>query len=202
MNKKTIIIIIVAIVVIGGVYYGVNSWRQQQILKQVYGLNAGLLSGNIPDQIAKEIAKQGAQEEAQQAADVAKEAAKTPADKYNATQEMAAYDANSQAAVSETKTIMEKVFGQAKLTAVSTNVYDAEKVTSSIMEFTIARLATGADLTALTKALTDRGLPIIQSGIDNKSATVMAGSNDATVYSFGFEIDSQTVNANIISYKK
>lgn len=206
-KTKTIVIVVVAIVVIGGLYYGYNRWRQQQLAKQIlgiYGVNTGLLGGitggggNIQDQIAKEMVKEAAKDAAQQKADEAKEAAKTPEDKYNETEEMATYDANSKAVAGEAKDILEKVFGKAKLTSISVNAYGSENIGGySVMEFKIARLAAGEDLGALNKAFTDKGLQIMQSGIQNKSAGVMAGST-GTSYSIGFEIGEQTVSATVI----
>ncbi|MFA6170971.1 MAG: hypothetical protein WCW77_02760 [Patescibacteria group bacterium] len=210
MDKKTIIIIAITVVVLGGAYYGYNRWRQQQlanqILKQMYGINTGggILDkmtgagGNISGQMAQEIAKIAAKEEAKQKEDEKKEAAKTPQDRYNETEEVAAYDAASKAAAGEAKEIIEKVFGSAKLTGANTNNYTDQSTSYSIMEFKISRLATGADLGALSKALADKGLPVIQSGISDKSATVSAGSNETAVYTFAFEIGSQDVSANII----
>lgn len=200
MNKKTIIIIIVSLAVIGGVYYGFNRWRQQrlanQILKEVYGVNAGILGkltggGNIQEQIAKEAAK----EEAQQNADEAKEAAKTPEDKYNEIEEVATYDANSKATVNEIKSILDKIFGKTKLTSAAADVYGSTAI--STMDFEIARLTTGDDLNALNKALTDKGWPIVRSMIDNKSAVIMAGSDETGVYAFSFEIGGQTIGTSI-----
>lgn len=208
MDKKTkmIVIIVLAVVVLGGLYYGYNRWRQQQlanqILKSMYGVNAGLLGGltggNVPTQIAKEIAQQEARDAAQQKADAAKEAAKTPQDIYNATEEMSTYDANSQAVATRAKDILEKVFGKVKLTSISTNIYGADMAGTGFMEFEVSRLTTSADLGALNKTLTDKGLPILQSGISDKSASVMAGDPSATSYSFGFDIGGQTVGVNIV----
>ena len=210
MNKKTITIVVITVavlVVIGGVYYGFNRWRQQrlanQILGGIYGVETGGLlgkiigGGSISDQVAQEMAKEAAKEEARQKADEAKEAAKTPEDRYNETEEMPTYDANSKTMAAEAKDIVEKVFGKAKLTSISTGIYGSDIAGSGVAEFQIARLATGADLGALNKALTDKGLPIIQSGIDNKSVGVMAGSNDL-VYTVSFEIGEQTVGVTIM----
>ncbi|OGF20733.1 hypothetical protein A2316_02580 [Candidatus Falkowbacteria bacterium RIFOXYB2_FULL_38_15] len=204
-KTKTIIVVVLVVGVIGGLYYGVNRWREQrlanQILKEAYGLNTGvlggLLGGSVQEKIAKEMAKEAAKNELQQAEDEAKEAAKTPEDRYDETEEMATYDDNSKFAADEARKIIEKVFGKTKLVSVYSNAYGSENSVSSMMEFKISRLATGADLSALNKALTDKGLPIIQSGIADKTATVMSG-NDNNVYSFGFEIGEQTVNANIM----
>lgn len=206
-KTKTIVIVVVAVVVLGGVFYGFNRWRQQrlanQILAGMYGVNTGLFGGltgggNIQEQIAKEMAKEVAKDEAQQKADEAKEAAKTPADRYNETEEMATYDDNSKAAVNEVKDILEKVFGKAKLTSISVNAYGSENSGGySIMEFKIARLAAGEDLSALNKAFTDKGLQIMQSSMQDKSAGVVAGDNGAS-YSIGFEIGEQTVSATVI----
>lgn len=203
-KTKTIVVVVLAVIVVGGLYYGVNRWRQQrlvnQYLKGIYGAgaDAGLLGkltggGNIQEQIAKEMAK----EVAQQKVDEAKEAAKTPEDKFNETTEAAAYDANSKAAVNAAKDILEKVFGKTKLTAVSTNNYGSENAVTSIMEFEIARLINGEDLSALNKALADKGLPISYSGMDNKTAMIAAGTAENS-YSFGFEVGGQTVGVNII----
>jgi len=202
MNKqtKTIVIVVVAIVVVGGAYYGINRWRQQrlvnQYLKGIYGVDAGLLNkitggvaGNgFTAQIAAEIAK----EEAKQKADEAKEATKTPEDKYNATEEMTTYDANSKAVADGAKEIMDKVFGKSKVTAISTGMYGGEVLGSGVVEFTIARLTTGADLGAMSKAFTDKGFEIIQSGIEDKNANLMA-SSDNVIYTVSFDIGGQTV---------
>lgn len=211
MNKKTtiVVVILVAVVVVVayGLYYGVNRWRQQrlanQILKEVYGVNTGGLlgkltgGGGISEQIAQELAKEAAKEEAQQKADEAKEAAKTPEDRYNEAEEMSTYDANSKALAAEAKDIVEKVFGKTKLISISTGMFGAALNGSGVMEFEIARLSTGADLAALNKVLADKGLPVVQSGIDNKTAGVMAGTNES-MYSVGFEIGEQTVTVTIM----
>lgn len=210
MDKKTIIIIAVTVVVIGGVYYGYNRWRQQQlanqILKQVYGINpsGGILdkitggAGNISGQMAEQMAKNLANEEAKQKADEAKEAAKSPEDRYNEIEEVATYDASSKAAANEAKAILEKVFGKAKLTGVNTSNYSDQNTTYSLLEFKISRLATGGDLGALSKVLTDMSLPIIQSGVSDKTATISAGSDIGSTYTFSFEVGGQTIGANVI----
>lgn len=200
-KTKTIVIVVLSVVVVGGVYYGINRWRQQrmanQFLKEVYGVNASLFgkltSGvGVSNQIAQEMAR----EAAQQKLDEAKEAAKTPEDKYNATAEMPTYDANSKALSNQAKDIVEKVFGKAKLTSITSGLYGLS-AGSGVLEFTTARLTTGDDLGMLNKALTDKGLPILQSGIDNKTAMVMAGGSEAT-YTIGFEIGGQTVSVTVM----
>lgn len=202
-KTKTIIIVVLSVAVVGGAYYGINRWHQQrlinQYLKGVYGLNTGLLggltgggNGPMANQIAQEMAKQAAQEKL----DEAKEAAKTPEDKYNATAEMPTYDANSKSLANEAKDIVEKVFGKAKLTSISSGIYGLNSG-SGVLEFNISRLTTGEDLGMLNKVLTDKGLPILQSGIDNKTAMVMAGSNEVS-YTFGFEIGEQVVGITIM----
>ncbi len=205
-KTKTIVIVVLAVVVVGGLYYGVNRWRQQrlanQILKEVYGVNTGLLGGltgggNISNQIAQEMAKEAAKEEIKQKTDEAKEAAKTPEDKYNETEEMATYDANSKAVADEAREIMEKAFGKVKLTSISTGLYGGGTAGSGTVEFQIAHLATGADLGALSKAFTDKGFQVMQSGIQDKSAGVMAG-NDNVVYTVNFDIGGQTVGMVIM----
>lgn len=206
-KTKTIVAVVLAVVVIGVAAYGYNRWRQQQIanqiLKSVYGVNTGLLGGltggggKIQEQVANELAKQVVADEAKQKADEAREAAKTPEDKYNETKEMATYDAGSAAAVSEVRGIMEKAFGKAKLASYYSNNYGGS-TNNSVMEFKIARLTTGADMGALTKVLTDKGLAIIQSGISDKTVTIMAGNEQTAVYSFGFEVDAQTVSVGLM----
>jgi len=205
-KTKTIVIVVLAIVVIGGLYFGINRWRQQrlatQILQEVYGVNAGLFgkitgASGLSNQAAQEIAKQMANVALQQKNEDAQEATKTPEGKYKATEEMTAYDVNSKAAVSEVKPIIEKVFGKTKLTSIYTTSYDSETLSYSMLEFTISRLANGADLGALNKVLTDKGLPILQSSIADKTAMVSAGNNETAMYSFGFEIDGQKVGVNI-----
>lgn len=210
MNKKIIIIILAVVVVAGGLYYGVNRWRQQQlanqILKEIYGVNTKGLLGNITtsgggvisNKIAQEIAKEAAKDAAKQKIDEAKEAAKTPEDKYNETKEMPTYDANSKAVAADAKNIVEKVFGKAKLTSIYTNIYGGYAAGSGATEFKIARLTAGTDLDKLNKVLTDKGLPILQSGISNTTAEVTAGSYESVMYSFDFEIGGQTVDVNIM----
>lgn len=207
MDKKTkmIVVVVLALVAVGGVYYSFNRWRQQrlvnQVLKEAYGVNTGLLGkltggGSVPEQVAREIANEAAKDALQQKTDEAKEAAKTPEDRYNEDKEMPTYDANSKAVAAEAKSIVEKAFGKAKLTSISTGLYGLG-AGSGVMEFKISRLATGNDLAGINKALTDKGLPILQSGIDNKTASVMAGSSENT-YTISFEIDGQTVGVSII----
>lgn len=211
MNKqtKTILIVVLALVVVGGVYYGVNRWRQQrlanQILQGVYGVGAGggLLDkltggGNIQAEIAKEIAEEAAKEEAETAAEEAAEAAKTPEDRYNETEEMQTYDANSTAVANDGRDIVEKVFGRTKLTTVSTGMYMGEQAEGSgVLTFKISRLTTGSDLGALNKVFTDRGYQIMQSGIEDGNAGMMAG-NDAVIYTVNFDIGSQEVGMLIM----
>jgi hypothetical protein len=203
-KTKTIVIAIIAVVVIGGLYYGYNRWRQQrlanQILAGMYGVNSGLLgglgTGNVSEQVAKEIAKQAAEDAAKQKADEAREAAKTPEDIFNATEEMPAYDANSQALVNTFKDIIDKVFGKSKVTSVSTS-YGADQIGYGLLEFTINRLATGADLAAFNKVLTDKGLTVTQSGVSDKVASVVIDNDKMTVY-FSFEIGKQVVSVNAV----
>jgi len=207
MDKKTLVIVAASLLVVGGAYYGINRWRQQslanQLLRQAYGLNTGLLgkfsgSGNVQEQIAKELVAQQAREEARQKVDEAKEAAKTPEDKYNETEEMPTYDATSARLVAEAKNIIQTVFGKAKLTSISSNVMGVGAAGYSFMEFEVPRLATGADLSAFIKAVTDKGLPVLQSGIADKTASITAGNNETATYSFGFEVGKQSVGVNII----
>lgn len=205
-KTKTIVVVVLAVLVVGGGFYGFNRWRQQrmanQILREVYGLNTGMMGGftgggKISEELAKELAKEAVRNEIQQKNDEAKEVAKTPEDRYNEATEMGTYDANSKAVVSEAREFVEKVFGEAKVTSVSTGIYGTEFVGSGVVEFTISRLTTGDDLSALSKALADKNLPVAYSGIDNKSAGVMAGDNNAS-YTFGFEIGEQKVNVTIM----
>ena len=204
-KTKTIAVVVVAVVVVCGLYFGINRWRQQrlvnQYLKGVYGLNTGMMGGlnsggKIPDQVAKEIAKEMAKEEAKQQVDEAKEASKSPEDIYDDTKEMATYDANSKALADEVKKIMENAFGKVKLTSISTGLYGGV-AGSGAVEFKLDHLLTGSDLGALSKAFADAGFQVIQSGIEDKSASLMAG-NDAVSYVVGFEVEEQTVDVTVI----
>jgi len=209
MNKqtKTIVIIVLAVVVIGGLYFGVNRWRQQrlanQILEQAYGLNSDLLGnvtgGVISDKVAREIAQEMAKEELAEQEEEAKEAAKTPRDHFSETVEMETYDDESAAIVSDARDIVEEVFGDNKVTSISAGAwYGGASTGSGYVEFKIARLTTGADLGKLNKVLTDKGFPIIQSGIDGTSAGVTAG-NDVLSYIISFEVGEQTVSVMIVN---
>jgi hypothetical protein len=212
-KTKTVLIVVAAVVVVGGAYYGFNRWRQQQmanqILRDIYGVNTGaggvlnkITGGATANQIAQEIANQTAKDEAQQKADAAKAAAMTPEEKYNAAEEMPAYDAGSKESVAMIKGILEKVFGKAKLTSISSNAYGTDQTGYVVMEFKIARLATGEDLATLNATLKDKSLPVVQSGIMDKTASVTAGNAQDTMYSFGFDINGQDVGVNIIKASK
>lgn len=203
MDKKTkTIVIIVAVVVVGGLVMGINRWQQQRAVRQYFktaqGIETGLLNKITGGGITKEIAKEIAKEESNKVEEGNAEEAKTPADIYNATEEMTAYDADSKALVTSVRSIVEKVFGKAKLTTVATNIYGVEMTGSGFMEFEIARLATGADLAVLNKELTGRGLPIMQSGISDKTAMVVAGNDETSVYTFGFEVGGQKVGISVL----
>ena len=110
---------------------------------------------------------------------------------------MATYDANSKAVADEAKEIMEKAFGKVKLTSISTGLYGGGIAGSGVVEFKLDHLATGADLGALSKAFTDKGFQIMQSGMEDKSATVMAG-NDSVIYTVSFDIGGQTLGMIIM----
>jgi hypothetical protein len=205
-KTKTILIVIAALVVVGGLYAGYNRWRQQQIANQImkglYGINAGGVLNTLSNgQIAQEIAKQAAIDEAQQKIDQAKEAAKTPEDKFNEGNETPTYDANSKAIVTEAKTIVDKVFGKSKLLYFTTSAYGGSTGSGAAM-LMVPRLATGEDLGAFAKYFTDKGLQIMQSGISDKTASLMANGSDGTIYSVGFEIDDQSVNVTIMKGSK
>lgn len=204
-KTKTIVVVVAVVLVVGGLYYGINRWRQQrlvnQYLKGAYGLNTGILGGlngggNVSDQVAKEIAKEIAKEEAKQQAEEAGEASKSPEDIYDDTKEMATYDANSKALADEVKKIMENAFGKVKLTSISTGLYGGV-AGSGAVEFKLDHLTTGSDLGALSKAFTDAGFQVMQSGLEDKSASLMAG-NDAVSYVVGFEVEKQTVDVTVL----
>ncbi|MFA6547514.1 MAG: hypothetical protein WCT11_01045 [Candidatus Magasanikbacteria bacterium] len=205
-KTKTIVVVVLAVVVVGGLYFGINRWRQQrlanQILKEVYGVNAGLFGqltgGGVNSGMTNQIAQEMAKEAMKQQVNEAKEASKTPEDKYNDAEEMQTYDANSKAVAMVAKEIVEKAFGKAKLTSISTGMYGLT-AGSGILEFKTARLTAGEDLSALSKVLADKGLPILQSGIDNKTAMVVAGS-DSSVFTITFEIGGQAVGVSIMKY--
>ena len=195
----------VAVVVVGCLYFGINRWRQQrlvnQYLKGAYGLNTGMMGGligggDVSEKVAKEIAKEMAKADVQQKLDEAKEASKSPEDIYDDTKEMATYDANSKALADEVKKIMENAFGKVKLTSISTGLYGGV-AGSGAVEFKLDHLMTGSDLGALSKAFTDAGFQVIQSGLEDKNASLMAG-NDVVSYVVGFEVEEQTIDVTVL----
>ncbi len=207
MDKKTttIVVIVAAVLIVGGgAYYAYYRWQQQrmvsQVFKELYGVDLSKVSGQtgIQGKVAEEIAKEIAKEEATQKQEEAREAAKTPEDRYNEAQAVEAYDDASKGVASEAQAIVEKVFGKAKLIGYSSGLYglSADK-NSGATSFTIARLTTAADVGALNKYFTDKGLQVMSSGIDNQEAMVMAG-NDTEQYIVGFNINSQDVNVSIM----
>lgn len=183
-NKKTLIIVlvVVAVLIVGG--YAINRWRQGQLISQLYGIN----TGKIAEEMAKEEAKQKTEE--------VSEAAKTPEDKYNETKEISTYDDNSKTVTSEAKEIVEKAFGKAKLTGFSSGLY-AGANKSGISAFKINRLTDAADAGTINKALTDKGLQIMNTSIDNQEVLIMAG-NDNVQYTIQFNIGEQEVTISII----
>lgn len=197
-SKKTLVIILIAVVVLIAGSYTFNRWQQQrlisQTLQELYGVDAGKVGGitGITGKIAEEMAK----EEAKQKAEEASEAAKIPEDKYNETKEMPAYDDNSKTVTSEAREIVEKVFGKAKLTSFSSGFYTGANQ-SGISAFTISRLTSTADVGAINKTLTDKGLQIMGSSIDNQEALIMAGT-DNVQYTVQFNIGGQEVGISII----
>ncbi|MHB8831338.1 MAG: hypothetical protein ACYC44_04480 [Patescibacteria group bacterium] len=207
MDKKTttIVIIVVAVLIVGGgAYYAYYRWQQQrmvsQVFKELYGVDLSKVSGQtgIQGKVAEEIAKEMAKEEVAQRQEAAREAAKTPEDRYNETQSVAAYDDVSKGVSSEAQAIVEKVFGKAKLVGYSSGFYGmSNDKNSGASTFKIARLTTAADVGALNKYFTDKGLQIISSGVDNQEAMVMAG-NDTEQYIVGFNINEQDVNVSIL----
>ena len=83
------------------------------------------------------------------------------------------------------------------MTTISTGLYGGEVAGSGVLEFKVARLTTGADLGALNKAFTDKGFQIMQSGIQDKNASVMAGNN-SVIYTVSFDIGGQAVGMVIM----
>ncbi|MDD5726612.1 MAG: hypothetical protein PHC53_04400 [Patescibacteria group bacterium] len=206
MDKKTttIVIIVVAVLIVcGGAYYGYYRWQQQrlvsQVFKEMYGVDLSKVSGQtgIQGKVAEEIAKEMAKEEVAQKQEEAREAAKTPEDRYNETQSVTAYDDASKGVSSEAQGIVEKVFGKAKLVGYSSGFYGGANKDSGVTTFKIARLTTGADVGAVSKAFSDQGLQILNSGVEDQQAMVMAG-NDNVQYIVGFNLNEQDVNVSIM----
>ncbi|MDD2758314.1 MAG: hypothetical protein PHD72_02995 [Patescibacteria group bacterium] len=200
MDKKTlttVLIVLGVVVVAGGAYWGYNRWQERrlaaQILKEMYGGAAGGLlgGGGISASLAEEMAKQAAKDEA-------KEAAMTPEDKFNETQEFAAYDDTSRAVSAEARGLVEKVFGKAKLVAFSSGYYGmGEGKGSGMASFEVSRLTTAADVGTFSKELTDQGMQILSSGVDTGTALIMAGNENAQ-YVINFTVGEQVVAVSII----
>jgi len=189
-KTKTIVIIVLAIAVIGGLCYGYNRWRQQrlanQILKEMYGVNTGLLggltnnnSGKLQEQIAKELAKQAAIEEAKQKADEAKEAAKTPEDRFNETKSITLTGKASSLIKDNVEPRLTAIFGKIKPTLFN-NGYTGQE-NSFLIVFKIPRVPTSEDFNKLIEEFTNNGYTSAMNSVGADSANLMFDKDTATV---------------------
>lgn len=208
MDKKsiTIVVIIVAVLVVaGGVYYGVNRWRQErlaaQILQEVYGVNTGggLLNkltggGTVANQVAQEMAKEAAKEEAQQKLDEAKEAAKTPEDKYNETKAVALVGAASPVVADEIEPAVKAVFGKTKIISYGTG-YMMGQSGSFGVGFKVPRVVTAEDLNKLSLELQNKGYTVLTNAVESESGsvTLMKGEGSSMTFSFSENGENQEV---------
>lgn len=199
-KTKTIVIVVLAIVVIGGLYYGINRWRQQrlanQILKEAYGVDTGGLlgkligGGGITNQIAQEIAK----EEAQQKNEEAKEAAKTPEDKYDETKATTLIGEISPVVANEIEPAMKAVFGKAKITSYGTG-YMSGQSGSFGADFKVPRVVTAEDLNKLSLEFKNKGYTAISSSMEAESGsiTMMKGEQATLAFSYSDSGENQEV---------
>lgn len=193
-KTKTIVIVVLVIVVIGGLYYGINRWRQQRLVNQIlsgaYGLNTGLLNkvtggGDIQTQVAKEIAKQAAKEEAQQKTDEAKEAAKTPEDKYNETKATILIGEMSPVVASEIEPAMKAVFGKTKITSYGSGYMTGASGTFGA-NFMIPRVVTAEDLNKLSLEFKSKGYTVVSSSVEAESGSVSLMKGEEATMSFSY----------------
>jgi hypothetical protein len=181
---------VAVVVVLVGLYFAYSRYITYRALKSVYGGNiAGMLAGGaLQNQIAQEIAKQ-AQEETN-------EANKNP---FDSATEIEAYDDISKAVLETAKPIVESVFGKSKLTGFNSGFMAA--VTggkSGGAQFVISRPAEAKDMGVLQKTITDKGMKIITSSIDEKSAIVMAMENGTSQLTVSFELGEQEVMVIVV----
>lgn len=187
-KTKTIVIVVMAVVVLGGLFYGYNRWRQQQlanqILKEMYGVNTGLLGkvaggGAISNQIAQEMAKQAAQDAAQQKADEAKEAAKTPQDKFNETKSVSLTGNTASLVKEKVEPELIAVFGEIKPTLFSGGYMGSAD--SFLVTFKIPRVPTSEDFNKLTEEFTKNGYTASMNSVTADSAGSIFDNNEATI---------------------
>lgn len=212
-NTKLVLIIVGIIVLVGAGYWGYQRYQQRHLVQEYYrqmgltpdavkalmagggigNMAGGLLGGggNISQQIAAEIAKQ----EAKDALDEAAEAAKTPEDKFKAITEVEAYDDASKALVSETRGIVEGVFGKAKLSVVSAGFYGASG--SGVASYSVSRLTESGDVGRLAQDLTGKGFTILTSSAGDGEGVVMAQKGNAQ-YAIGFSLGEQEVGITVM----
>ncbi len=192
-NKKTIIIVVAAVVVIGLAYYGFNRWRQQQvanqILKSVYGINAGGVlgnlgagaGGNLADIYANELAKEAAKEKA----DAAKEAAKTPEDKYNETQSASIIGDVSPVMTSEITPAINAVFGKSKIISYGGG-YMITQTGSFGATVKVPRVVTANDLNQLALEMKNKGYTVASSSVESESGEVSLMKGEGASLSFTY----------------
>ncbi|MDD4333193.1 MAG: hypothetical protein PHT51_03715 [Patescibacteria group bacterium] len=208
-KTKTIVIVVLAVVVVGGLYFEFNRWRQQrlanQILKEMYGVNTGLLGGltggnGISKEIAQELAKEAVKQEAQQKADEAKEAAKTPEDKYNETKETAVVGEVSPIVASEIEPAIKAVFGETKMTSYGTG-YMVSQNGSFGANFSVPRVVTADDLNKLSLEFKNKGYAVVSSSAESGSGNVTMMKGEESTLTFSYSDNGETQEIEVLYWQ-
>lgn len=209
MNKKTIIVVLVVIVVVGGLCLGVNRWRQQrvanQILKGIYGVDAGLLNkitggSGISDQVAQEITKEIVKEELQQKNDEKREAAKTPEDKYNETKSTTVIGEISPIVIDEIEPAIKAVFGKTKITSYGTGFMSGQSGSFGA-NFKVPRVITAEDLNKLSLELKNNGYTVMSSSVESDSGNVTLMKGEESTMSFSYSGNGEDQEIEVLYWR-
>ncbi len=171
-------------------YYSINRWRQERLIrqayKQIYGVDVGKIGGipGVPDivpgkmmeEILKEEAKQQAKEEARQKKEEAIEAAKTPRDKFNEAKESVLKGEIAAIFDNKIKSAMEKVFDKTKVSEYF-RLGDSGEGMMINFEVMVPQIVSDGNFDKLVEEFTNRGYKIVWDVREAGSAGVTMGKN-------------------------
>lgn len=198
MDKKTrnILIVVLVVVVAGGLFYGIQRYRQQMAVSNF--LKAMGISGSQQAQdLAKQLANQNianvAQQVAQNAASESAANPQTPDAVYAAATDVAPYDDATRAISDNTKWLMDGVFGKEKATTYSTIGG------GNYVMYTVPRATAAADLGEFAKLLSGKGYQTISSGVSGTEAALTMNKAGTGMYIVAYTVGEQIVTITYTS---